>query len=176
MVNPTPDLVRRFYADLWNRWDDTLVDDVLAPDFTFRGSLGTSTVGRDGWRTYRDTVRAGSTDFHNSLETLVCEGPSAAARLRYSGTHTGPLLDLAPTARRFEYAGAAFFTVSDGLLSSAWVLGDLAALRGAALRRWLRCEGALAPGPRNHWDATTLIEPVEMPRSVQQVPPWGPDR
>jgi predicted ester cyclase len=125
----TESLVRAFYEDLWNSWDDRLVDSVLSPSFEFRGSLGTSTTGRDGWRSYRDTVRGGSSDFHNAVVTLVCEGPSAAARLRYSGTHTGPLLGLPATGRRFEYAGAAFFTVEDGLLASAWVLGDLTTLR-----------------------------------------------
>lgn len=53
-------LVRSFYEDLWNRWDDSLVPSILSPGFAFRGSLGTSTVGHDGWRSYRDTVRAGS--------------------------------------------------------------------------------------------------------------------
>ena len=130
MVVPAiSELVRSFYGDLWNRWDDAAVDAVLSRDFEFRGSLGTSTVGRDGWRSYRDTIRAGSSDFHNEVVTLVCEGDTAAARLLYSGTHIGPLLDLPATGRRFEYAGAAFFTVTDGLLASAWVLGDLAGLR-----------------------------------------------
>jgi predicted ester cyclase len=129
VVAAIADLVHSFYDDLWNRWDDALVDAVLAPSFAFRGSLGTSTVGADEWRGYRDTVRAGSADFHNEVVTLVCEGSSAAARLLYSGTHTGPLLGVSPTGRRFEYAGAAFFAVVDGLLASAWVLGDLAGLR-----------------------------------------------
>lgn len=129
VVTGTSELVRAFYDDLWNRWDDAAVDAVLSPVFEFRGSLGTSTVGRDGWRSYRDTVRAGSSDFHNEVVTLVSDSDSAAARLLYSGTHTGPLLDVPATGRRFEYAGAAFFTVEDGLLASAWVLGDLEALR-----------------------------------------------
>jgi predicted ester cyclase len=129
IVSTVSDLVHSFYKDLWNKWDDGRVDEVLAPDFEFRGSLGTSTAGRDGWRSYRDTIRAGAADFHNTVLALVCEGSSAAARLHYSGTHTGPMLGIEATGRRFEYAGAAFFTVSDGLLSSAWVLGDLDSLR-----------------------------------------------
>jgi predicted ester cyclase len=130
VVASTSELVRSFYEDLWNRWDDALVDAVLSPGFAFRGSLGTTTSGRDGWRSYRDTVRAGSADFDNEVVTLVCDGDGAAARLRYSGTHTGTLLGLPATGRRFEYAGAAFFTAERGLLASAWVLGDLTALRG----------------------------------------------
>jgi steroid delta-isomerase-like uncharacterized protein len=125
----TESLVRAFYDDLWNRWDDSLVPELLSADFAFRGSLGISTVGHDGWRLYRDTVRSGSSDLHNAVVGLVCEDSAAAARLVFSGTHTGPLLGLPATGQRFAYVGAAFFTVSDGLLASAWVLGDLASLR-----------------------------------------------
>ena len=122
-------LIERFYGDLWNRWDDSAVEDTLSPGFTFRGSLGQETSQRQGWRRYRDLVRGGSADFHNEIMELVCDGGRAAARLRFTGTHTGPLLGLPATQRRFEYAGAAFFTADERWLTSAWVLGDLDALR-----------------------------------------------
>ena len=64
------ELVRSFYDDLWNRWDDALVPTVLSPTFEFRGSLGTVSIGRDGWLDYRQVVRSGSADFHNEL--VVC--------------------------------------------------------------------------------------------------------
>jgi steroid delta-isomerase-like uncharacterized protein len=122
-------MVERFYAELWNKWDDTAVEDTLSPDFAFRGSLGQETSGRDGWRRYRDLVRAGSADFCNEIVEIVCDRHRAAARLRYTGTHTGELLGLPATQRRFGYAGAAFFSADDQRLTSAWVLGDLDSLR-----------------------------------------------
>jgi len=122
-------LIETFYDELWNRWNDSAVEDTLGEAFEFRGSLGQTTVGHDGWRSYRDTVRAGSADFHNEVLDLVCDGRRAAARLRYTGTHTGPLLGLPATGRRFEYAGAAFFAAHEDLLVSAWILGDLEGLR-----------------------------------------------
>ena len=73
------DLVERFYGELWNKWNDLAVEDMLAPGFAFRGSLGQETVGRDGWRRYRDLVRAGSADFRNEIVELVWEGQRAAA-------------------------------------------------------------------------------------------------
>jgi steroid delta-isomerase-like uncharacterized protein len=122
------DLVVRFYDQLWNSWDDQAVESVLAEQFRFRGSLGQHTVGRDGWRQYRDGIRAAAPDFHNEVVELVADGDRAAARLLYSGTHTGDLLGHPPTGRRFRYAGAAFFRAEDGHLVEAWVLGDLADL------------------------------------------------
>src|SRR5581483_1557496 len=44
------ELIERFYAELWNSWDDSAVDRTLSPGFVFRGSLGQQTNGRDGWR------------------------------------------------------------------------------------------------------------------------------
>ena len=123
------DLVRRFYERLWNEWDDDAVDDTLAPDITFRGSLGTSTTGRDQWRAYRDQIRRSAPDFRNEILALVSDSHSAAARLRYSGTHLGPLLGIPATGRRFAYSGAAFFTTADDLIADIWVLADLDNLR-----------------------------------------------
>jgi hypothetical protein len=51
------ELVHSFYEDLWNRWDDALVPAVLSPTFEFRGSLGTVSIGRDGWLYHRHVVR-----------------------------------------------------------------------------------------------------------------------
>jgi predicted ester cyclase len=107
-------LIERFYGELWNRWNDSAVEDTLSPGFTFRGSLGQQTSDRPGWRRYRDLVREGSADFHNEIVELVCDGGRAAARLRFTGTHTGPLLGLPATQRRFEYAGAAFLQQISG--------------------------------------------------------------
>jgi predicted ester cyclase len=129
MATSITGLIERFYGELWNKWNDSAVDDTLSPDFRFRGSLGRETSGRQGWRQYRDLVHAGSADFRNEIVDLVCEGERVAVRLRYTGTLTGLLLGLPATQRRFEYAGAAFFTADHRWLTSAWVLGDLDGLR-----------------------------------------------
>ena len=74
-------------------------------------------------------MREGSADFHNEIVELVCDGGLAALRLRCTGTHTGLLLGLPATQRRFEYECAALFTADDQWLTSAWILGDLDGLR-----------------------------------------------
>jgi steroid delta-isomerase-like uncharacterized protein len=126
---PIEQLIKRFYDELWNEWNDAAVELVLAPQFSFRGSMGTETSGLNGWRRYRDAIRGGSPDFHNQIVDLVAAGERAAARLCYTGQHLGDLAGIPATGRRFEYSGAAFFTSVGGRLTSAWVLGDLEGLR-----------------------------------------------
>lgn len=129
MAHDVRTLVHRFYDEAWNAWDDAVVEEILAPDFVFRGSLGDEVHGRDGWRGYRDKIRAGAPDFHNEVLDLVISPNRAAARLQYTGHHKGDLLGIPATGRELSYSGAAFFTTTDGLLSAAWVLGDLDTLK-----------------------------------------------
>lgn len=128
-TKPITALVASYYDKLWNEWDDSAVDDTLAPGVKFRGSLGTETVGRDGWRSYRDEIRRGAPDFHNKVLDAITARNRVAARLQYTGTHSGPLLGIPATGRRFTYSGAAFFTAKTGLLTDIWVVGDLEGLR-----------------------------------------------
>jgi predicted ester cyclase len=109
------ELVRRFYAAVWNRWDDTAVNELLHE--------------RDGFRSYRDKIRTAFPDFHNEIVDLVTSGDRAAARLCYSGHQQGEVLGVAATGVRVVYEGAAFFTPRDGQLAEVWVLGDVDGLR-----------------------------------------------
>lgn len=121
--------MRRFYEDAWNRWDDEVVDDLLAERFAFRGSLGDELLGRREWRAYRDRVRSAVPDFHNEIVDLVTSQGRAAARLHYTGHHHGVLLGRQGRGEPIGYAGAAFFHCGGGRLTAVWVLGDLDALR-----------------------------------------------
>lgn len=124
------ELVRRFYEEVWNRWDEAAARTILTPAFEFRGSLARSTHGIEAFLAYLRRVRGIFPDFHNEIvELTVGEGePCVAARLRFTGTHRGELLGLEPTGRAIEYDGAAFLRSAGGRLVSAWVLGDLNSL------------------------------------------------
>jgi steroid delta-isomerase-like uncharacterized protein len=128
---PTPDAqVRRFYDEIWNRPDVSVVPEILAPDFTFRGSLGVTKIGHAEFIDYVKYVTGALGDYRCDIETLVTEPDRAAARMTFSGVHRGTFLEVPATGRRVSWAGAAFFQFTDdGLVSDLWVLGDLQGLR-----------------------------------------------
>jgi steroid delta-isomerase-like uncharacterized protein len=121
-------LIQRYYHEMWNPWNFSVADDILAETIVFRGSLGTETVGREAFRGYMRQVQNAFPDFHNDIESLVAEGDNVVARLTYSGTHRGEIFGVAPTNKSIRYAGAAFFRISDGEVAEGWVLGDLLTL------------------------------------------------
>lgn len=117
-------LVRRFYEELWNQWNYSIVGDVLTPDVAFHGSLGVHKNGHEGFIQYAELVRGAFPDFTNTIEDLIAEGNKVAACLTYRGTHLGEIFDIEPTGRAIRYIGTAIFVFRDGLISNAWVLGD----------------------------------------------------
>jgi predicted ester cyclase len=117
-------LVSRFYEELWNRWRLETADEIMSSKVCFRGSLGTTTRGRDEFKEYVKGVQLAFPDWHNQIDELLAVGDRVVARLTWSGTHQGQLGNIAPTGRRVCYVGAAFFRVADAQIEDAWIVGD----------------------------------------------------
>lgn len=122
-------LVRRFYAEVWDRGDEDVAREILHPDLAFRGSLGPERSGVDGFIGYMRSVLAALGEFRCDIEDLVATGTRAAARMSFTGIHRGELFGVPATGRRVTWAGAAFFTVADGRITALWVLGDVDGLK-----------------------------------------------
>jgi steroid delta-isomerase-like uncharacterized protein len=118
-------LVRRYYEEMWNRWDFALADKLVSEEVAFRGSLGITVHGREGFKEYMRAVRRAFPDFHNHVEELVAEDDRVVARLTYTGTHEGELFSIRATGRRVTYVGVAIFRIAAGHVAEGWVLGDL---------------------------------------------------
>lgn len=124
------ELVRIFYERLWNEIDLGIADEILHRDVVFRGSVGVSANGRQEVCDYISMVTTALSDYRCEIESMITEGDRAAAKVRFSGLHTGAFLGHRPTGRRVEWSGAAFFTAEGNELRDIWVLGDLESLRG----------------------------------------------
>ena len=124
MSEENKDIIRRYYAELWNKWDLAVADNLIDPNILFRGSLGLQVQGLDGFKGYVATVRAAFPDFHNSLEDLVAEGDRVVARLTYRGTHRGQIFGAPPTGNPVTYGGIAIFCIANFKITEGWVMGD----------------------------------------------------
>jgi malonyl-CoA O-methyltransferase len=118
-------LVERFYYELWNRFDQSLIPELLTEDIRFRGSLGQYKVGHEQFQEYMEFIRRAFPDFTNQVDEIVSEGERCFARLTYRGTHRGEVFGMAPTLRPIAYAGAALFYFREGRIADVWVLGDV---------------------------------------------------
>ncbi len=56
-------VVRRFYEELWNEWRLDVAEEIISSGIRFRGSLGTTHVGREAFKGYVETVHAAFPDW-----------------------------------------------------------------------------------------------------------------
>jgi steroid delta-isomerase-like uncharacterized protein len=124
MADVNGKIVERFYYELWNAWDLSVADEILAEDVRFRGTLGSTLEGREAFRGYVETVRRAFPDWHNRIDETISCGDRVVTRMTWNGTHEGRLMDVEPTGTRVEYVGAAIFRLSEGRIVEAWVVGD----------------------------------------------------
>jgi steroid delta-isomerase-like uncharacterized protein len=132
-------LIQRYYEDMWNIWDFAVADEIIHEAIDFRGSIGLTVKGRDGFKGYMRTIQAAFPDVHNTIEEMIAEEKKVVAVLTYSGTHHGTLFGVPPTGKRIQYAGTAIFRIEGDLITRGWVLGDTLGL--------LLQLGAIAPLP-----------------------------
>ncbi|GAA1991497.1 ester cyclase [Kitasatospora viridis] len=62
-------------------------------------------------------------DIHVTIEDISCEGELVYARFTTRGTHTGPLMDIAPTGRPVTVYEMSCHRIVDGKVVESWI-GD----------------------------------------------------
>jgi steroid delta-isomerase-like uncharacterized protein len=124
----TPPLVEKFYARIWNSGDFDAATELLAKDFSFRGSLGSELQGVEAFLEYVRSVRSALADYRCEILACIAEGDEAFAKMRFSGRHVAHFRGCAPTGKIVEWLGAALFRFQGGTIADLWVLGDLAGL------------------------------------------------
>jgi steroid delta-isomerase-like uncharacterized protein len=122
-------LVRRFYAEVWNRRSAEVAREILAPDFAFRGSLDAVRTSAEGFIDYMHKVHDALGGYTCTIVDLVASGDRAVACLDFHGVHRGPFFGVPATGREIRWAGAAFFREDGGRLVELWVLGDVDAVK-----------------------------------------------
>ncbi len=121
-------LVRRFWREVFDERRLDAADELVVPDFRWRGSLGSSSRGREEFLAYVRAAQAALPDLTVRLDEVAVAGPQVWARLTFRATHVGALLGVPGTGRRVEYVGQAVHDVADGVLSRVEVVADTLSL------------------------------------------------
>lgn len=119
-------LVRRFYDDIWNKFDTSpgLIDAVISPKVTFRGTLEHSTTDREGFKRYVGEIQDSFPDFYQRIDQMWVDGETCIARMHWSGTHAHDFRGYKATGRRFEYPGVGVFKIQQDRIVDVWACGD----------------------------------------------------
>lgn len=63
-------------------------------------------------------------DMQTEIEEIVADGDKVAVRYRWTGTHSGPLLDIPATGKKVNQSGAGLYRFAGGKIVESWLKGD----------------------------------------------------
>jgi len=122
------EIVYRFYEEIWNNGNKTVIPAILDASFTFRGSLGDEKQGYEGFIEYLDMVHNALDNYTCDIKDIVTEQSKAFAKVKFTGLHKSTFLGVEPTGKNLSWVAAALFGFKDNKIISLWVLGDLKSL------------------------------------------------
>lgn len=125
------EIARRFREDLWNSGDLTIADEIIAPDCLLhaRVPLATDFVrGPDALRQLVLFYHLAFSDIHMTVDQVIAEGDTVAARWTGKGRHSGELLGLPAARGETVTHGIDFLRFDHGQIVEGWVVWDILSL------------------------------------------------
>jgi steroid delta-isomerase-like uncharacterized protein len=124
-------LVRRFYQEVINRGNIAAVQELVAEHFlehTPAALPGQPRKGPEAIIWFVPRVRLAFPDLHARIDDVLVDGDKVAARVTWTGTHTGEFLGTTPTGKGIRVTGLDVVRVADGKLVEHWGQIDVLAI------------------------------------------------
>lgn len=131
-LSPRKNVVRKFYKEMWDFADISLVPEIFHPDFTFRGSLGPRLVGHEQFSEYVKWVTRSIENYTSDIYELIEDGNKVSAKLVFHGIQRLPMFGVPPSHSHIWWYGAPVFTFDGDKVKDLWVLGDIHGLLNRA--------------------------------------------
>jgi predicted ester cyclase len=124
-VDANKELVRRITEEGLNKGNVGFVDDLFAPDYRVNNAGLDLPRGPEAFKSAVALWRSAFPDFTVTIDALIGEGDLVVNRFHTSGTHTGQLMHVPPTGKRFTVYGADVHRVVDGRVVESWISDDV---------------------------------------------------
>ena len=112
-------LGRRFFEEVWNqRRDDTLRELMDPKIHGFMEGLEVRSV--EDFENARRELLAAFPDMKVTVEDVVAEDENVVVRWNVKATHTGAVMDLAPTNRNVSFRGMTWMVFRGGKMIAGW--------------------------------------------------------
>ena len=118
-------LVRRQEEELFSHGNLDAADDIYAPDYVGHDPSNPEDVrGLEAAKQAAADYREAFPHLRVTVEDLIAEWDTVAARLRFRGTHLGELDGIAPTGRRVDCTGIVISRIEEGKIAEDWANFD----------------------------------------------------
>jgi predicted ester cyclase len=113
-------LVRHLVDEVQNRGNIAAMDEIAAPTFVNHSAPPGMSSDREGVKQITLLFRQAFPDGVMTVEDMLAEGDLVATHKTFRGTHQGPFMGLAPTAKQVEIGLIDIVRVVDGRVTEHW--------------------------------------------------------
>jgi steroid delta-isomerase-like uncharacterized protein len=124
MAGQNEDLMRAFYDDVMSGGDLDRIPELVSEDVVDHEAPPEMPKGIEGVKAFVQMYRGAFPDLSASVEDIFAQGDRAVARVRYTGTHQGELMGVAPSGNRVDIETIDIVRIADGKCVEHWGVTD----------------------------------------------------
>ena len=123
-------LTRRWFEEVWNKGREDAIGEMLAPDVIAHGLSddGREQSGPEAFKRFWRQFRSGVHDIRITVDQVVEEGDTTAARFTAHGRHGGDGMGVKATNRPIRVSGMCMMRWRGGQIVEGWNEFDAAGL------------------------------------------------
>ena len=128
-------LVRRYYEEVLNKRDPSLVEELFAPNYVYHISDAPPKLptGLEGFKQFVTEFLSGYTNLHFTIEDQIAEGDKVVTRMTGHSDNPGPLKGAKPSspevaARADTIPGISIERIADNKIVESWGVFDTSAM------------------------------------------------
>lgn len=113
----------RFFEAVWNRWDYSVLNTLIAPDaldHSTAGGLPKTERGSESFRNIVSMFRHAMPDIHLSIEDEIYTDDRVVHRWVLEGTDTGGVMGMPQSGKRLRFTGTTIVRMEDGKIAERW--------------------------------------------------------
>ena len=129
--DPTKTMVRRYYAEVWEKGDPSGLEEFLAEDYEDHNPFPGLGADREGAAAMVSAVMADTTDVTMDVVHAIAEGDFVAAHWRMQWTQHGMFMGMIPAeGKQLTLEGHDFMRIADGRIAEIWHVEDVMSVMG----------------------------------------------
>jgi len=106
--------LQRIFDEVINKGDMSVIPELIAPSWSYQTPLGDEFKGTEGFKQFATMWRTALPDLKMTVDEVVGEGDTLAARCTMRGTFKGKLGKIEPTGKKLNMTFAYFYAYKNG--------------------------------------------------------------
>ena len=111
---------RRLVEEMLNGHRPELIPQFVTDDYVFHGPGGQTLTGADEVTEMVVGYQTAFPDLHMTIAQMIVEGDRLCLRFRVTGTHDGPLGEVAPTGKQIDINGTVIGRFEGTKIAEEW--------------------------------------------------------